>query len=1491
MAQSAGFWWPSRRFSLERQLQTQKRQRKFAVSIEVTATNADLAREVASTLQQPIVTLEISGGFELRDQDGIDTIGDGDIVTARLASIDTQPHPALVSSSSFAPTVAQLPQNIGPDMTPRFKISFVTAENAVSHAKLTPREQNEPLGVLGFDGEFVSGNTTLRDVENEAARVLQWTSPDSMDVDSAVCVHEHQAGCSCHIAQDIERYGLSSTLHCRFTVDGSPCRHAECPYSHAELQSGYHGRAAALFNLYDALAFPCPTCLARAETTGDEPASVPFCPLVQNAGCGHFHHAHCIGPRNSPFPRAAHPVAPSLDFHARPSIFMYSSPNCVPFPVADQAITLTTDAVIETVERFLQDHQFELSGLSLRIHFRDAFTSAWDLMVLALDAGQRLSRIQPSQSGVPSIPSLPYEGPHTTPHRVGAFSMICTRRMHHRRVRLHANQELFASPRLSSSGSAVVLYAVKRKIDGDAAAPTTDKPATVPNSPCTSPMPLGTRAFHKRRANGAGAEARVLAARVRSARFPPAIRTGWFAAEQSSRAEEKAALAEVLFMEGSAGDYEPRGAALRNAYIAGAAGAPGKSTVLLKRPAEETALPRLQGLPSASALVLRVEDISAAPREMMGPLDSAARDFVAAIRRANHGDLVSQGPLEIKSVEVVPPRIVVDQEGLLAVFTGRGCGTTRDVNFFRPTNGGDTEVDVNDVSHTLQNVIRARKAEDTWQVDCFGEVSDISRPPRQPDEAIVMCLDLSESMNGASGVQRSGAQAPAFDSEAEMKNIVAQTVANMNEPEIMEKARAHLESQDRSCHHPWTALLNRTGPKGADLLRRLAILASRDLLLLTFSQEDEADEDKPKDPAASAALQQLSCFVFAVGNATMTEQMRLFLVQLVLHSAEVVAVGVEPYDVPRKFVDFRTGDFLVDPVHPSNAPSRTFVNRTSQTWCEQGPWPAGYSVSCNMAASQLKKALATWTSGTELLPKFKRNSTAPCLTVTLQHRDQDTTWKLSSDTTTRTLYQLANRATRAMYSKFTLVVSSTTIADSGSVILANTALVNGGTVEMVGYVPHTRQTCEFEIVTGTGSLRLVLPDDTSLLAMLSYIDSSNPDTSELRITDITLWHGLKDYGDGMQRGQVVETNFDLNSLIEFPPAPPISLECSLFSGIVTQGARRAARRRSRNLTRLHLLKELFTVFLNRAGSFDTTASLVLGLVTFSAKASVEQEMTPIFENLDKVWSVQQLAYRPDLPNLRKRIVIVSDGEDTSSGTSAREVALALQRARIVVDSVQVGRRTDTILHAISVATGGYRFSPRTSLADALSIFDLETMLYSGERPPRPRMPFVTSGLQLRSYENLQVYPVDVITVDRFPPRAEHPLLKQPVKSAANSVGMIAGVMTIKAVVADPHPNIDLYFNDRDMSFLKIILEAPRDVDNCPYKGGTFLLTCDLPVGYPAIRLRSSDITLKEIFSLVYGTLLTPDLENPLEIQASLKYYEDDAHASKTRAQWRDELGD
>jgi hypothetical protein len=62
-------------------------------------------------------------------------------------------------------------------------------------------------------------------------------------------------------------------------------------------------------------------------------------------------------------------------------------------------------------------------------------------------------------------------------------------------------------------------------------------------------------------------------------------------------------------------------------------------------------------------------------------------------------------------------------------------------------------------------------------------------------------------------------------------------------------------------------------------------------------------------------------------------------------------------------------------------------------------------------------------------------------------------------------------------------------------------------------------------------------------------------------------------------------------------------------------------------------------------------------------------------------------YRTDLPKLRKRIVIVTDGEDTSSEASAMDVCHALQKSNIIVDSIQVGERSYKTLHGISVATG------------------------------------------------------------------------------------------------------------------------------------------------------------------------------------------------------------
>lgn len=104
-----------------------------------------------------------------------------------------------------------------------------------------------------------------------------------------------------------------------------------------------------------------------------------------------------------------------------------------------------------------------------------------------------------------------------------------------------------------------------------------------------------------------------------------------------------------------------------------------------------------------SVQVLRIDRLSETPQSLSFDLGNLGRDFDVAIKRANATDLVSRGPLDLKSTDVVPPQIVVDAEvccspppygsitvinrdrqGLLAVFTGRGCGAARDVNFFRP---------------------------------------------------------------------------------------------------------------------------------------------------------------------------------------------------------------------------------------------------------------------------------------------------------------------------------------------------------------------------------------------------------------------------------------------------------------------------------------------------------------------------------------------------------------------------------------------------------------------------------------------------------------------------------------------------------------------------------------------------------------------------------------------------------------------------------------
>ena len=110
------------------------------------------------------------------------------------------------------------------------------------------------------------------------------------------------------------------------------------------------------------------------------------------------------------------------------------------------------------------------------------------------------------------------------------------------------------------------------------------------------------------------------------------------------------------------------------------------------------------------------------------------------------------------------------------------------------------------------------------------------------------------------------------------------------------------------------------------------------------------------------------------------------------------------------------------------------------------------------------------------------------------------------------------------------------------------------------------------------------------------------------------------------------------------------------------------------------------------------------------------------------------------PTCIKRILCLTDGDDTSSNKTAEAVTRKLQRANIVVDSVMVGPG-NMKLKAISVATGGYSFVPN-SMHEAQQVFERETVLSLRERKAedvKPK-PLVTTVAELSVYEDLGLYP-------------------------------------------------------------------------------------------------------------------------------------------------------
>lgn len=298
------------------------------------------------------------------------------------------------------------------------------------------------------------------------------------------------------------------------------------------------------------------------------------------------------------------------------------------------------------------------------------------------------------------------------------------------------------------------------------------------------------------------------------------------------------------------------------------------------------------------------------------------------------------------------------------------------------------------------------------------------------------------------------------------------------------------------------------------------------------------------------------------------------------------------------------------------------------------------------------------------------------------------------------------------------------------------------------------------------------------------------------------------------------------------------------------------------LTRLDVLKQLFEALINRMLAYSYRTHV--GLVKFSSKPQVVMPITHVLENFRRatselwtngdtaLWDALALAgdqieqYASKYPDAKKRIIVISDGQDTkSTANTSHGITLRLLQGGISVDSICLGNERNIDLRTLSYLLGSYSFSP-TSLANALTICEMEPFLSFTQRPPitlpLPRQKYDEAHRFVARFKNAKYrsFPT-VVTGDHVPPIKEHPNFRDEFVQLTDMAAQRNGAATrenissditgsrlrvhrllkeMKAIAARAHPKYDVYVSTTDVSFWKIVMDGP---DESPYAEGTFLL--------------------------------------------------------------------
>jgi len=241
----------------------------------------------------------------------------------------------------------------------------------------------------------------------------------------------------------------------------------------------------------------------------------------------------------------------------------------------------------------------------------------------------------------------------------------------------------------------------------------------------------------------------------------------------------------------------------------------------------------------------------------------------------------------------------------------------------------------------------------------------------------------------------------------------------------------------------------------------------------------------------------------------------------------------------------------------------------------------------------------------------------------------------------------------------------------------------------------------------------------------------------------------------------------------------------------------------------------------------------------------------------------------------------------------------------------------------------------------LRLNELETLLFTQERIPVAKNALVTEST-LQKFKNV---PLDICNENKVPERKAPDLLREPVQSLQKTLqkagnfenesnsnsnsnsGRIRKILeALKKLMSNPHESIEVFPCQRNIGFWRILIKGPA---TSPYEGGTWLAYVSFPDDYPiqAPEIRfvtpikhcnvnpygkichsiftrnwTADTTVRMVLDCVYGLLLYPETDDPIDSNLAMIFFNNKInyekgitehvkkHAkAKSAAEWRAEL--